>query len=74
MLGLERWRPASPPPPTEDFKALFNLATGAIPHPTDLFFAGSTDGTLNLPVIAYRPAVDPRRTEHTRRLVDDGAR
>src|SRR3954447_15219918 len=48
--------PASPPPPSEDFKALFNLATGAIPHPTDLFFAGSTDGTLNLPVIAYRPA------------------
>ena len=44
-----------PPPATEDFKALFNLATGAIPHPTDLFFAGSTDGTLNLPVIAYRP-------------------
>src|SRR5215213_7218716 len=48
--------PASPAPATEDFKALFNLASGAIPHPTDLFFAGSTDGTLNLPAIAYRPA------------------
>ena len=45
----------SPAPPSEDFKALFNLATGAIPHPIDLFFAGSNDGTLNLPAIAYRP-------------------
>ena len=42
--------------PPRDFKALFNLSTGAIPHPIDLFFAGSTDGTLNLPAIAYRPA------------------
>jgi hypothetical protein len=47
---------AMPPPPTETMKALFNPATGAIPHPTDLFFSGSTDGTLNLPTIAYRPA------------------
>ena len=46
----------SPPPPTEDFKALFNPTTGALPHPTDLFFSGSTDGTLNLPTIAFRPA------------------
>jgi hypothetical protein len=46
----------SPPPPTDEFKALFNPTTGALPHPTDLFFSGSTDGTLNLPTIAFRPA------------------
>jgi hypothetical protein len=48
--------PKWPPPPTTVAKANFNLTTGALPYPTDLFFAGSTDGTLNLPSIAYRPA------------------
>jgi pimeloyl-ACP methyl ester carboxylesterase len=28
--------------------ALFKLATGQLPYPTDLYFAGSTDGTLNI--------------------------
>ncbi len=53
--------PESPPPPTEIAKANFNIATGQLPYPTDLFFAPSAavplaDGTLNLPSIAYRPA------------------
>lgn len=45
-----------PPPPTETFKADFNTTTGALPYPIDLFFSGSTDGTLNLPVISFRSA------------------
>ncbi len=53
--------PEAPPPPTEVAKANFNITTGQLPYPTDLFFAPSAavplaDGTLNLPSIAYRPA------------------
>jgi len=45
-----------PPPPTEVATAKFNIATGDLPYPADpFFFSGSTDGTLNLPTIAYRP-------------------
>lgn len=47
----------SPPPPTEIFKAEFNTTSGSVPYPTDLFFSGSTDGSLELPAtIAWRPA------------------
>ncbi len=46
----------SPAPPSDVFKAEFNTTSGALPYPVDLFFSGSTDGTLNLPVIAFRPA------------------
>lgn len=46
-----------PPPPTTVFKAEFNTTSGALPYPTDLFFNGSTDGTLEPPAtIAWRPA------------------
>jgi dienelactone hydrolase len=45
-----------PPPPTDVFKAEFNTTSGALPYPIDLFFSGSTDGTINLPTIAFRPA------------------
>ena len=45
-----------PAPANTDFKAEFNTTTGHLPYPTDLFFVGSTDGTLNLPVIPFRPA------------------
>lgn len=45
-----------PAAPTETFKADFNSTTGALPYPIDLFFSGSTDGTLNLPIISFRPA------------------
>jgi dienelactone hydrolase len=42
-----------PPPASEDFIAYFYDLTGAgaplLPWPTDLFFAGSTDGTINIP-------------------------
>jgi dienelactone hydrolase len=43
-----------PPPPTEVFKAEFRFnPTGTtlpfLPAPTDIFFSGSTDGTLNVP-------------------------
>src|ERR1700751_389070 len=40
---------ASPPPPQPGpATAFFNPATGQLPYPTDLYFAGSTDGTLNI--------------------------
>jgi hypothetical protein len=42
---------APPPPPAGvgSFSALFKPASGVLPFPTDLYFSGSTDGTLNLP-------------------------
>ncbi len=36
--------------------ALFKLSSGILPYPTDLYFAGSTDGTLNIqPANALEP-------------------
>lgn len=47
--------PKSPLPPTTVATAKYNIATGDLPYPADpYFFSGSTDGTLNLPSIAYR--------------------
>ena len=44
--------PAQPAPAT----ALFHPASGQLPYPTDLYFAGSTDGTLNIqPANALMP-------------------
>ena len=42
--------PGGSAPPTQPgaATALFNPATGQLPYPTDLYFAGSTDGTLNI--------------------------
>lgn len=42
--------PAGSTPPAQPgaATALFNPATGQLPYPTDLYFAGSTDGTLNI--------------------------
>ncbi|HEX7373328.1 MAG TPA: hypothetical protein VF277_00005, partial [Steroidobacteraceae bacterium] len=49
--------PNFPPPPTTVASAKFNITTGDLPYPADpFFFSGTTDGTLNLPTIAYRPA------------------
>ena len=46
-----------PQPLTDVFTAEFNTTSGALPYPTDLFFNGSTDGTLNPPAtIPWRPA------------------
>src|ERR1700752_4154704 len=39
---------STPPPPPGAATALFNPATGQLPYPTDLYFAGSTDGTVNI--------------------------
>ena len=38
----------STPPPAQ-FHAMFNVSEGIFPYPTDLYFVGTTDGTLNLP-------------------------
>jgi pimeloyl-ACP methyl ester carboxylesterase len=38
----------TPPPPATSSTALFNLSTGQLPYPSDLYFAGSHDGTLNI--------------------------
>ncbi len=49
--------PGGSPPPAQPgaATALFNPATGQLPYPTDLYFAGSTDGTLNIPANAVWP-------------------
>ncbi|HUO82737.1 MAG TPA: alpha/beta fold hydrolase, partial [Gammaproteobacteria bacterium] len=50
--------PQQPPPapaPSTEFRALFVPQGGVVPFPNDLFFNGSTDGTLNLPVTAFTP-------------------
>jgi len=39
---------AMPPPQPGAATAYFNLATGQLPYPTDLYFAGSQDGALNI--------------------------
>jgi hypothetical protein len=39
-------------PAAAAFHPLFAVAQGVLPYPTDLYFAGSTDGTLRLPTIA----------------------
>jgi pimeloyl-ACP methyl ester carboxylesterase len=39
---------ATPVPPPASTTALFQPLQGILPYPTDLYFAGSTDGTLNI--------------------------
>jgi pimeloyl-ACP methyl ester carboxylesterase len=53
----------SPPPPPQTFKAEFNPSTLRLPWPNDAFFAGTTDGTLNLPAEAAQYFVTTLRTE-----------
>lgn len=43
-----------------DFYAQFDPAAGQLPFPTNLLFAGSTDGTLNLPIADPNNPADPR--------------
>jgi dienelactone hydrolase len=38
----------NPPPPPTTSTALFQPSAGVLPYPTDLYFAGSTDGTINI--------------------------
>ena len=47
---------AGPNPPPATFHPMFNVSQGVLPWPTDLYFAGSTDGSLNLPT-ALEPFV-----------------
>jgi len=53
----------SPSPPPQTFKAEFNPSTLRLPWPNDAFFAGTTDGTLNIPVEAATYGVTTLRTE-----------
>ena len=41
--------PPAPPSGVGDFVPLFRPTSGVLPFPIDLYFSGSTDGTLNLP-------------------------
>lgn len=47
--------PPDPPAGVGSFRAVFIAASGAFPYPTDLYFNGSTDGTLNIPSAALFP-------------------
>src|SRR3984893_17958073 len=47
---------ATPVPHPSSNTALFHPAAGVLPSPTDLYFVGSTDGTLNIqPANALMP-------------------
>ncbi len=46
----------TPPPPSAGFRAQFQPLNGIFPYPNDLYFSGSTDGTLNLPKNPFQPA------------------
>ena len=47
---------STPPEQPTSSTALFQPAAGVLPYPTDLYFAGSTDGTLNIqPANALMP-------------------
>jgi dienelactone hydrolase len=48
--------PGSAPPTVTGFHALFAPAGGLLPYPYDAFFAGTTDGTLNVPLSAFSTA------------------
>jgi pimeloyl-ACP methyl ester carboxylesterase len=47
---------ATPPPQNPTTTALFQPLQGVLPYPTDIYFSGSTDGTLNIqPANALSP-------------------
>lgn len=41
--------------PRTDARALFVPLGGILPYPNDLYFSGTTDGTLNIPASAFMP-------------------
>jgi len=49
--------PGNTPPATPATAAVFRPLQGLLPFPTDLYFSGSTDGTLNLPANALMPSL-----------------
>jgi hypothetical protein len=52
--------PVTPPAPA--FKPLYAPLGGIVPYPTDLFFNGSTDGTLNIPLLTANPTAAAMNT------------
>jgi alpha-beta hydrolase superfamily lysophospholipase len=46
---------STPPPAPTATEALFQPLQGVLPYPTDLYFSGTTDGTLNQPANALVP-------------------
>lgn len=47
----------NPPAGAAAFRANFIPLSGVLPFPTDLYFNGSTDGTLNIPATPFLPNV-----------------
>src|SRR5882672_2969531 len=47
--------PSNPTPPATGFRPQFQPLNGVFPYPNDLYFSGSTDGTLNLPANPFQP-------------------
>lgn len=43
-------------------EASFDPSNGIVPNPNNLFFAGTTDGTLNIPIVAGDPAAPLKQT------------
>ncbi|MEZ5498216.1 MAG: hypothetical protein R3E77_02170 [Steroidobacteraceae bacterium] len=41
--------------PNTAFRALFQPLSGLLPYPNDIYFSGSTDGTLNIPANPFAP-------------------
>jgi pimeloyl-ACP methyl ester carboxylesterase len=56
--------PSGGAPVSTGFRPLFQAAFGVFPYPYDAYFAGSTDGTLNLPSSPFSPVtfLPPGRT------------
>ena len=46
---------STPPAVIPAGRALFQPLQGVLPYPTDLYFSGTTDGTLNIPANALSP-------------------
>src|SRR5947207_10063464 len=59
LTGVNGNPGGSTPPPKAATAALFQPSAGLLPYPYDVYFAGSTDGTLNIqPANALMPAQD----------------
>ena len=52
LTGFNNPGGTTPSPQASSNTALFRPAAGILPYPTDLYFFGSTDGTLNIPAAA----------------------
>ncbi|TLY66041.1 MAG: hypothetical protein E6K47_14135, partial [Gammaproteobacteria bacterium] len=48
LTGVNGNPGGSTPPPKAATAALFQPSAGLLPYPYDVYFAGSTDGTLNI--------------------------